>query len=137
MYCSGCGKQLREFAVFCSACGLRVVVFQQPNLTQPLAKRNPSKAMVWVCVFALLVFFLILANVFTHTDSAASPSEASSQSAAPPKEDVLTAKEHLAQLRKLVSKHPLEEGDIASLRSHMLQLQRASDRSGARTAEMG
>jgi hypothetical protein len=137
MYCSGCGRQLRESAAFCSGCGRRVIsVSQQANLEHPPAKKKTGR--VIVCLFVFLALVAILASVSSHTntDTTASSSQSTSQSGAPPAEDALTAKQHLSELRKLVSKHPLLEPDIASIRKHIIQLQLKKADADKTTAEI-
>jgi len=125
MYCSACGKQVGEAAAFCPACGHRVITVSQPaNLRPQPAAKKPNRLIVLLCVFVIFALLIILAVVWEYPYGSPSiPANTSQAAAPPPKEDALTAKQHVAELRKLVSKHPLYEGDIAAIQAHVRQLQ--------------
>lgn len=62
MYCSKCGEQLTEDAVFCKKCGTKVakekIVYVAAKLdSESIAKKN--KENVWELVIGLLVMFVI------------------------------------------------------------------------------
>jgi len=67
IFCTDCGKQIKEGAAFCSACG-KAVSQTQPagTLAAPVAAKKKSKTPLILAGVAVLVLALALVGVFTQ-----------------------------------------------------------------------
>jgi len=103
IFCSSCGKQIKEGGSFCTACG-KIVAQAQPAVT---AVKKKSKTPFIIGGAAVLVVALIVAGVFTEefglfgkpeetkgnvASNTASPTPASTASAKPTPESTVSAK---------------------------------------------
>ena len=131
MYCSGCGMPLFDADVFCTRCGRRVEGLS-PNQTSSIATAPPPQVNKFQTSFrtrlkwyfgALCIVLVCMAPFIFFTYQAPPVPETNSQVTPPPKEDALTAKQHVAELRKLVSKKPLQQEDVPTVKGHITQLQ--------------